>query len=244
MYNEERYGIKMKIRLILLALFALINISPTPFQLWNVQENSIMVESGNYSSWQMNSPNLLASIDFGSDQDCIEYSGTSIIIADCMNKSEGIKWQSPPTWKVTEAISADLNRDGKNELVMVVWRPHKAWPIDTFLPSGGRIADFHDRSGLSCHLILVGWDGENYRELWAGSSLIDPVFGIRAADLDNDGSQELVALEGRYDNKNDTGNLTVWDWSGFGFRLRARQRGDFSEFGIVSNDKNVLVISD
>lgn len=234
----------MKLRLILIALFALITISPTPFQLWRVQENFSMVDSDDNSHWQMNSANSLASIDFGRDQDCIEFAQNSIRITECQNKTDDIKWQSPPTWKVTEAISADLNRDGQNELALVVWRAHKTWPIDTFLPSGGRIADFHDRSGMSCHLILVGWDGGKYRELWAGSSLIDPVFGIRTADLDNDGSQELVALEGKYDNKNDTGNLTVWDWSGFGFRLRDRKQGSFSEFGIVSTVNDVLLISD
>ena len=31
------------------------------------------------------------------------------------------KWQSEETWNVTEALAADLNRDGRNELVMVVW---------------------------------------------------------------------------------------------------------------------------
>ena len=234
----------MKLRLFLMTLFALITMSPASFQLWSVQENFGKIIPHDYSGWQIISPNSLDSIDFGSDQDCLSFTNGSIRITDCQNKTDVIKWQSPQSWKVTEAISADLNRDGKNELVMVVWRPHKVWPIDSFLPAGGRIADFHDRSGLSCHLILVGWDGDNNRELWAGSSLIDPVFAIRAVDLDNDGYQELVALEGKYDNKNVSGNLTVWDWSGFGFRLRARQQGSFSDFGIVSFDKDVLVISD
>lgn len=234
----------MKLRLILITLFALTSISPASFQLWGVQGNFSMVISHDNSNWTIISPNPLSSVDFGSEQDCLVSNNNSIKITDCENKTDDIKWQTQKTWKVTEAISGDLNRDGKNELVMVVWRPHKPWPIDSFLPSGGRIADFHDRIGLSCHLILVGWDGEKYRELWAGSSLIDPVFTIRAVDLDNDGYQELVALEGKYDNKNVTGNLTIWDWSGFGFRLRTRQQGSFSDFGIVSIDKDVLVITD
>lgn len=243
LYNEKRYGVKMKLRVILITLFALITISPAPFQLWSVQDKFSLVDQQDFSSWQVIDPNPMSSFDFGSGQDCIKTVTGSIKIVDCQNNGE-IKWQSPQTWKVTEAITADLNRDGKNELVMVVWRPHKVWPIDSFLPSGGRIADFHDRSGSSCHLILVGWDGKEYRELWAGSSLIDPVFSIRAADLDHDGNEELVTLEGKYDNKNTSGNLTVWDWSGFGFRLRDRKQGSFSEFGIVSTDGNVLVISD
>ena len=165
----------MKLRLILITLFALVTISPLPLKLWSVQEKFSVVDSHDYSSWQIHSPNPLTSFDFGNDQDCFEVAKNSIKIVDCQNKTEDVKWQSPEAWKVTEAISADLNRDGMNELVMVVWRAHKPWPIDSFLPSGGRIADFHDRSGSSCHLILVGWDGEKYRELWAGSSLIDQI---------------------------------------------------------------------
>ncbi len=233
----------MKLRPVLIALFALITISPAPFELWQVGERFIPVATADYSHWQTIQPESLTGFTVGSAQDCIRTAEYSVKIVDCQNDAD-IQWQSPPTWKVTEATSADLNRDGRNELVMVVWRPHKVWPIDSFLPSGGRIADFHDRSGSSCHLILVGWDGEKYRELWAGSSLIDPVFSIRAADLDQDGNQELVTLEGKYDNRNITGNLTVWDWSGFGFRLRDRRQGSFSEFGIISTEKNVLVISD
>lgn len=233
----------MKNQLILIALVVLLTLSPVPLELWTLQAESLTRITGNYSSWQVHKPNPVTDLDFGSEQDCIETSNQSIKIVDCQNKTN-TKWQTPEPWKVTEAISADLNRDGKNEMVMVVWRPHKVWPIDSFLPSGGRIAGFHDRSLSSCHLILVGWDGKEYRELWAGSSLINPVFNIRAADLDNDGYQELISLEGRYDNRNVTGNLTVWDWSGFGFRLRDRLNGNFSKFGIVSAGQSVMIMTD
>lgn len=140
-------------------------------------------------------------------------------------------------------IVSDLNRDGMNELALVVWRPHQPWPVDSFLPHGGRIADFKNARGLSCHVILIGWDGQEYRELWAGSALIDPVSHIRAADLDGDGSQELVALEGSYKSWQQGGNLTVWDWNGFGFRLLERVPGNFSDLGIVSVGENVLIIT-
>lgn len=233
----------MKLRLILIALFVILIVSPVPLQRWSLSGGSLAHTSTINFNWTLIKPLPLNQFDFGSSQDCFETGGQAIKIVDCQNMS-AIKWQSPDKWKVTEAISADLNRDGSNELVMVVWREHKTWPIDSFLPSGGRIADFHDRNGLSCHLILVGWDGEKYRELWAGSSLIDPVFSIRAADLDQDGKQELVSLEGKYDNRNTTGNLTVWDWSGFGFRLRDRLQGRFSDFGIVSVNQNVMIVTD
>jgi hypothetical protein len=211
--------------------------------LWQVGETIRSDQVQNVADWRLIPENSLSGFNFGNKQDCIVSGPHSITIIDCGDKNGKPKWQSEANWIVKQAFSADLNRDGKNELVMVVWRPYKPWPIDSFLPHGGRIKTFQDSRGMSCHIILVGWDGKEYRELWAGSSLIDPVFDVRAIDLDHDGNQELVALEGKYDTENKTGNLTVWDWNGFGFRLRDRVKDSFSDYGIVSEHQNVLIIS-
>jgi hypothetical protein len=230
-------------RLVLISILVLITTSPVPVHLWSVGESIVKNESRNIAAWHLSPQNSLSGFYFGSEQDCLISGKNAIKIVDCSDKNGKPKWQTDSNWIVKEAFSADFNHDGKNELVMLVWRPYKPWPIDSFLPHGGRISTFQDSRGMSCHIILVGWDGKEYRELWAGSSMIDPIFDIQAADLDHDGNQELVALEGKYDSSNQTGNLTVWDWSGFGFRLRDRVKGLFSDYGIVSNDHNVLIIS-
>lgn len=231
-------------RLLLIGFMALITVSPATLHLWRVAEKIEPFGDGTFQGWQPVPQAQAQDIEYGSANDCLLFEHESVKILDCQNKEAQPKWQSADNWKVREAISADLNRDGKRELVMVVWRPFKPWPIDSFLPSGGRIKDFHDENGMSCHVILVGWDGDKYRELWAGSALIDPVQKLRAADLDHDGFEELVALEGSYDSKNHLGNLTVWDWNAFGFRLRDRLEGNFSEYGIVFSQQNVFILTD
>src|SRR5512143_2793282 len=45
-----------------------------------------------------------------------------------------IRWQSPETWQVTQALIADLNHDHLPEAVLLVWRPFKPWPVDKWLP--------------------------------------------------------------------------------------------------------------
>lgn len=228
-------------RLILTSVLALLLISPAKIHFYRVNESIEQSEPQTSSTWNLIFAGPLTDFSFGSLQDCLTYKDESVQLHDCQTGE--IKWQSGEHWQVREAITADLNRDGKNELVMMVWRPFKPWAIDSFLPHGGRIAEFQDSRGMSCHIILVGWDGEDYRELWAGSSLIDPVFHIHAADVDQDGNQELIALEGKYDTQNQTGNLTVWDWNSFGFRLHDRVEQQISNYGIVTVNQNVLIIT-
>ena len=236
----------MKIQrlIVLISLFALMTTAPAFNRFWQVKDGIQQFDPKSLFNWQLLLVNQLENFEFGNVQDCMLADEGSIRIVDCQDQSGMAKWQSEETWNVTEALAADLNRDGRNELVMVVWRPFKPWPIDSFLPNGGRIKDFQDNKGMSCHLILVGWDGEKYREMWAGSSLKDPIFDIQAVDLDQDGNLELVAIEGKYNSVNDTGALTVWDWSGFGFQLRDRVEDQISGYGILSDEKNVMIITD
>ncbi len=229
--------------LVLLTVGAFLTISPQHYQLWAVQSGRIEAATTVNDYWDSIDFAALSNFDFGTPIECIRFADGQLEIAICDEDDAPPVWSSPDHWMVKEAIIADLNRDGLNDLAIVVWRPHQPWPVDVFLPHGGRIADFQNAEGLSCHVILIGWDGDEYRELWAGSSLIDPVSHIRAADVDGDGFQELVALEGSYESNQEVGNLTVWDWSGFGFRLRDRAIGNYSDLGIVSMNGNVLVVT-
>lgn len=146
---------------------------------------------------------------------------------------QNANWQSPAGWQVRQAIFADLNRDGQNEAVLLVWRPHKPWPVDRYLPRGGRIESFQNAAGQSCHLVLIGAkNGQKLRELWAGSALANPLESFIAADLDNDGFQELAALEGDYAREKEVTALTAWEWNGFGFTLLTRVDGYFKRLEV------------
>jgi hypothetical protein len=175
--------------------------------------------------------------------DCVLFQDENVKISPCDSSVENVLWQSNPTWKVKEVLTSDLNNDGITELVLVVWRPFKPWPIDVFLPNGGRISTFHNNQNLSCHLILIGWDGTRYREIWAGSALADPISNIRAVSINGSRSLELFAIEERYNHEDSGGNITVWSWNGFGFDLQKRISGNFSNYGLIKSDGTVWVVS-
>ncbi|MBN1438891.1 MAG: VCBS repeat-containing protein [Anaerolineales bacterium] len=139
-------------------------------------------------------------------------------------------WSSPPEWDVRGAQTADLTRDGRPEIVLLVWRPFAPWPVDAWLPHGGRIAGFHDAQNRSCHIILIGWAGSEYRELWAGSALAKPIVAFYAADWTGDGRQDLTAVEAEYSRPSQGRGLALWEWNGFGFTLADRWSTDFDAF--------------
>jgi len=129
---------------------------------------------------------------------------------------------TPPTWHVTASVLADVTNDGTPEWVLLVWRPWRDWPIQRWLPAPSPIADFHDATGDSCHLVLLDpYDGH---EIWAGSALPVPLLALAVGDVDGDGRNEVVTLEGDYATGRDgpATYVDVWRWNGFGFTLEWR----------------------
>jgi hypothetical protein len=145
-------------------------------------------------------------------------------------------WTSPGAWEVSDAQIADLNRDGNPEVVLLVWRPFAPWPVDAVQPHGGRISGFHDARNRSCHIILWGWAGDRYRELWAGSALAEPVLAFRAADWNGDGAADLAAVETEYAASASARALSLWEWNGFGFTLVERIHRSISGFAFLTGD--------
>ncbi|MGD0752398.1 MAG: hypothetical protein ABSA23_13460 [Anaerolineales bacterium] len=155
-------------------------------------------------------------------------------------------WQSPAAWTVVQAAITDLNRDGTPEATLLVWRPFRPWPVDQWLPHAGRIADFHDAKGNSCQIILIGWRGSAYGELWAGSPLAEPVRFFAVADLRGDRLQELVTLEGSYTDSRSApaSALKVWEWNGFGFTVVSTMEGTFYKMALVQarDGRNLILV--
>lgn len=157
----------------------------------------------------------------------------------------GVAWKSPAEWQVLQAALTDLDGDAKTELSLLLWRPFRPWPVDQWLPNGGRISTFQNSEGNSCHFIMIGWRNGSYREIWAGSAMSAPVTVFAAADLDGDQIQELVTLESLYSESitHSARALKVWEWNGFGFTIVYKLEGNYTHLAIVhSGDGRILIL--
>jgi hypothetical protein len=223
-----------------LTLGVLLQISPAPLRAWNLGPAGLApasIASGVLSV----APVAQADFDGNWTPEKLSVRDGRAIISS----SGKAVWQSPETWRVVQAEITDLNRDGAPEATLLVWRPFRPWPVDQWLPHGGRIGDFHDAEGNSCHIILIGWQDGRYREMWAGSALAEPVRSLAVADLNGDNIQELVTLEGRYADSRSAParTLKVWEWNGFGFTVVSTIEGSFDKMTLVqANAGRILIL--
>jgi hypothetical protein len=217
--------------LLLLSLGTMICTSPVRLMPWGLTDGNLQ-----QVGWQNAAPasNILKFPDMVLNEENRSVTLTS---------SEG-SWTSPRSWQVRQAAWTDLNHDGIPEATILVFRPFEPWPVDRLLPNGGRINAHQDEAGMSSHIILVGWKKDHWGEVWAGSALARPVLKFETSDLDEDGKQELIVLEGIYQtyNPNRAISFAVWEWNGFGFDLVSRAETGVSNLSILETNQNQKII--
>jgi len=148
----------------------------------------------------------------------------------------------PETWQVTGHAFADITGDGHAEWVLLVWRPWQDWPIQDWVSASSPIAEFHDFLGESCHVILL--EHETGRAIWAGSALPRPLLDLVVGDVDGDGLNELVTLEGDYAEGREgrASHVDIWKWNGFGFSLSNRSpEGWFTRVCLTDLDNSGIL---
>ena len=231
MYNESMPTIKLHPALVLIySILILIQLSPAPLRAWELAGDSIQAAPLPLASQEIIQP-VQSDFDKNGEFERLEIiRGQAQILT-----GDQILWQSPHGWNVRQVGLSDLNQDGSIEAVLLVWRPFKPWPVDKWLPNGGRIDEFHNAIGESCHIILIGWHRNHFAERWAGSALAQPVTKLALADLNNDGFDELITLDSSYEAAPDfpAHALKVWEWNGFGFSLVSEQEGVFIDLKVI-----------
>jgi hypothetical protein len=139
-----------------------------------------------------------------------------------VSRGSDLLWSSDPSWDVRRVMAADLDNDGLLEVALVIWKSFSREP-DVFYDTFGFLSPWEEGS-LRNQLFLYGWRDGAWKPLWCSSPLADPIGELAVGDVDADGKNELVVLEGSYTDTPDQaiGHVAVWRWNGWGFTLQWR----------------------
>ena len=106
-------------------------------------------------------------------------------------------FETPLSWKVQDVLLKDLDRDGKEELILLVW---KRGSYGNHRPSWV----LHDEIAHSQHIFIYKPEQERLRAIWMSSRL-----DIRVRELEPDGAHYLRVIEPK-------GRETSWGWITWG----------------------------
>lgn len=121
----------------------------------------------------------------------------------------GTVWESPHDWWVEYVFIGDANNDGSPELNLIVWKEGSFGPQKPFWVE-------EEEPGVNNHLFIFNLEEGKIRPVWQSSRLDRPNYRAALLDHNGDGQNELMALEGCY-NDPSLQKVTLWTWNGWGF---------------------------
>lgn len=149
-----------------------------------------------------------------------------------------ILWQSDESWWVEDFFLADSDNNGKMNLNLSVW---KSGNFGKYKPFWIKEND----PSVKNHFFVFDLRDNDMKPVWQSSNLPAPNCRIAFYDLDADGKNELIALEGDYIQIPDCKGeyISVWKWNEWGFINEWRsEKGEFGKVGIKDTEEGKCVI--
>jgi hypothetical protein len=150
-----------------------------------------------------------------------------------------IVWQSPNDWWIDNFFLADSNNDGIFDINLSLWK------AGNFGSSKPFWVEENDMS-IKNHFFIFDFIDDAMKQIWGSSNLDEPNCEFQIADIDNDGKNDLIVVEGDYSQKPKcNGNyVAVWKWNDWGFSNEWRSEKEiFSNLEIIKNDgKNYIAV--
>ena len=109
-------------------------------------------------------------------------------------------YRSPVSWLVQDALVCDLNGDGADEVILLVWKRGSFGGARPFWVT-------RDEIGFSEHIFIFKYMNGTLRPLWMSSKMGIPVQSVTYGE---DGKLHLSAPDG---------TETVWEWNRWGLTL-------------------------
>ena len=149
-------------------------------------------------------------------------------------------WQSPSDWWIDDFVLADSNNDGIVDINLSLW---KSGNFGTSKPFWVKENDMSVKN----HFFVLDFVSGSINQIWGSSNLGEPNCEFKIADIDNDGENDLIVIEGNYSQKPKcNGNyVAVWKWNDWGFSNEWRSdKGDFSNLEIEKIDEKGYIVVD
>ena len=148
-------------------------------------------------------------------------------------------WQSEDGWWVDDFVLADSNNDGVVDINLSLWRSGDFGTSKPFW------VEDNDMS-VKNHFFVLDFSGGVVKQVWGSSNLVNPICEFKIADIDNDGKNELILVEGDYLLwPKCLGNyVAVWKWNEWGFFNEWRsEEGEFINLEIEKIEgENYIVV--
>ncbi len=144
-------------------------------------------------------------------------------------------WESPDNWKITDFILADSTNDGVLDLNLSLWKPGNFGPSKPFWVKENDMS-------VKNHFFVFSLAEGSLKQVWGSSNLSNPNCEFEIADVDADGKNDLIVIEGEYleDEKCVGKNMAVWYWNGWGFSNKWRSEdGIFFNLSVLNNEIKV-----
>jgi hypothetical protein len=195
-------------------------LNPLAPQNYAIQDNILIVDQNKYKQEEkyvvfprksLQEKKLLKSLSYDLDGDgqVEKYSLCDGRVT--VSKDKDLLWQTPEYWWVDDFLLADANNDGNCDLSLLLW---KSGSFGTQMPFWIETVD----KSIKNHLFVFKLKDGVIKPLWQSSNLDFPILAAAYTDIDRDGNNEFIAVEGNYNNPHER-KLTVWRWKGWGFHL-------------------------
>lgn len=131
-------------------------------------------------------------------------------------------WTSPKGYDIDSFVLGDADNDGKENLVVSLWKKGSFGEMKPFWHSG-KDEDYKN------HLFVYQLQDNEIKQVWCSSNLDRPILSFSIRDYNGDGLNELIVEEGQYKKMTDkkyaadphgTKQTTIWQWEEWGFRLQ------------------------
>lgn len=143
-------------------------------------------------------------------------------------QGEKIIWESTSEWWVDDFVLADSNNDEVMDVNLSVW---KSGDFGSSKPFWVKENDM----SIKNHFFVLDFVDGKIKPIWQSSNLDTPNCEFKIADVDDDGKNDLVVIEGDYSQKPicSGDHVAVWKWNDWGFSNEWRSdNGKFRNLNI------------